>query len=985
MPRSVTPRSVTKPHRPRNRRPAYIVGIGGSAGGLEAFQEFFSRLPPDSGLAFVLIPHLDPTHKGMMPEIIARSTTMPVSEATDGALIRADSVYIIPPNKSMRVIKGRLELDEFTVPRGMRSPIDCFLDGLAKDQGSCAIAIILSGMGTDGTQGLRTVKENFGLAIVQDPKTARYDSMPQAAIDTGLVDYVLPVGDMPGKLLAYVALAGRSGQKPSLSERTLTHNLTKIFALLRTHTDHDFSLYKRSTIHRRVERRMHLHQLDSLRKYVQLLEANPHEIELLLKELLIGVTSFFRDADSFAVLADKALPSLVRGKAGNTLRVWVAGCSTGEEAYSLAMVLAESVEQQKLDGQVHLQIFATDVNKEAVDRARQGFYGEEIEANISNERLRRYCVKEDHGYRIHKRIRETVVFAPQNMIMDPPFTKVDLISCRNVLIYFTAELQKKLLPLFHYSLASGGLLFLGSAETIGTWSDLFVTVDAKWKIYRRRETPGARPDRTPPGQVLDPGVLTGPKRHNIGTPRQRPLPEVSRELLLHHFAPPAVLVNEAGDILYIHGKTGKFLEPASGEASLNLFSMAREGLRLELAGLIRKAHDQKQDVVARDVRIETNGSHGLVTVKVHPLSGLSGYRGLFLVAFEAVQASKPVPGKSTDGPRKNGKRVRELEQELALMGEQLSSTMEAMETSQEELKSANEELQSMNEELQSTNEELTTSKEEMQSMNEELVTVNAELQDKIEDLSQSNSDMKNLLNSTDLATVFVDNELNVKRFTPQTAKVINLIPTDVGRPLSDLATSLKYDRLSDDVLDVIENLASKEIQVETKTGQWFLMRIGPYRTLDNVIDGAVLTFTNITLMKELERSLGEKEDLVRRVLERMPVMLAAVGSDRTLTVWNSECERVTGYTAAEVIGNPDVLRWLVPDPAYRTELLTERRRLAGQVRNWEVRITCKDGTARTIALSNVSTSVAVRGWSEWGIATDITDRSRKDGAGSLSE
>ncbi len=494
-------------------KPVAIVGIGGSAGSLECFREFFACMPPDSGLAFVLIPHLDPTQKGMMPEIIGRFTRMPVTQADNDVAICANTVYIIPPNKSMQVSKGRLRLTEFTAPRGMRSPIDCFLEELGKDQGSRAIAVILSGMGADGVQGLQTVKENFGLILAQEPSSAMYEGMPKAAIDTGLVDYVIPVRDMPAKLLAYVAFAGQDDQKPLFSERAQATNLSKIFALLRTQTDHDFSLYKKSTIHRRIERRMHLHQLGSLPKYVQFLQANPHEVELLLKELLISVTSFFRDPESFTVLAERVLPPLVKSRAGESLRVWVAGCSTGEEAYSLSMLIAEALEQEKLEGQVQVQVFATDINREAVDRARQGFYRLDIEGAVSPERLRRFFVREDHGYRVQKRIRETVVFAPQNMIMDPPFTKLDVISCRNVLIYFTPELQQKLLPLFHYALSPGGILVLGSAETTGASSHLFATVDPKWKIYRRREAPGSGLRKTYPEKAI--AVMpTGRKRTN---------------------------------------------------------------------------------------------------------------------------------------------------------------------------------------------------------------------------------------------------------------------------------------------------------------------------------------------------------------------------------------------------------------------------------------------------------------------------------------
>ena len=754
-----------------------IVAIGASAGGLEALEQFISRVPPGSGMAYVIVQHLDPTHKGIMSELLQRSTGMKVTQIKDRTTVHPDCVYVIPPNNDLSILHGVLQLLAPTTARGLRLPIDFFFRALATDQQEHSIGVILSGMGSDGTLGLHAIKERAGLVLVQEPTTAKFDSMPRSAIEAGLADIVAPAGDLPEKILAYLQhkpLIAASGLE--LEDKSQSA-LEKVIVLLRVHTRNDFSLYKRNTLYRRIERRMGIHQITKMSAYVRYLQENSQELDLLFKELLIGVTNFFRDAAIWAELRTKVLPELLATRVpGQTLRAWVPGCSSGEEAYSLAMVFKEAVEELKPKANFSLQIFATDLDRDAIDKARLGLFPENITADVSPERLARFFSKEEHGYRVRREIREMVIFAPQNIIMDPPFTKLDFLSCRNLLIYLTTEVQKKLMPLFHFSLTPGGLLLLGSAETVGSSTDLFATVSGKSRLFRRIE-PVLRQEPVEFPSAFGMGRSTKTEDAPASKPSAS-LQSQADQLVLQHYAPPAVLANDKGDIFYISGRTGKYLEPAAGKANWNLFAMARIGLRYELASAFQKALRQKEAVTLHGLKVGTNGGTQHVDVSLQQLDEAGSLHGLIMVVFTDVVS--PVTAKATPTPG-HKKRQAESELELLQVRAEARATHEEMQTSQEEFRSANEELQSTNEELQSTNEELTTSKEEMQSLNEELQTVNAELQAKVDELSRASNDMKNLLDSTDIATLFLDRDLHVRRFTHQMTKIIKLIPSVVSR------------------------------------------------------------------------------------------------------------------------------------------------------------------------------------------------------------
>jgi two-component system CheB/CheR fusion protein len=910
-----------------------VVGIGASAGGLEAFEQFFTNLPPDTGLAFVLIQHLDPTHKSILTDLIKKYTTMEVMEVRDGTQTQPNCVYVIPPNKDMAILNGALYLMEPSAPRGLRQPIDFFFRSLAEDLKERAIGIVLSGTGSEGTLGLRAIKGEDGMVMAQDPGTAKYDGMPRSAIATGLVDYILPPDKMPEHLIAYVTHAPVY-KPPAGAEPAEEGNIIqKILVLVRSRTHHDFTHYKKNTIIRRIERRMAVHQISKKQDYLRFLQEDALEVKTLFKELLIGVTNFFRDPEAFVELRRKALPKTFASNSHH-IRVWVPACSTGEEAYSIAMLLQEYATEKKTDCVV--QIFGTDIDEEAIEKARIGIYPLSIAADVTPERLERFFVKEEnHQFRVKKELREMIVFAVQNVISDPPFSKLDLISCRNLLIYMDTELQRRLIHLFHYALKPNGFLFLGTSESVGPYSELYSTVDRKWKLYQRRDV----------------GVmLPHPEVHFHGTaelPTTAPdikltkttFRELAERALLENYSAAGVVIDEKYDIVYFYGSTAKYLTPAPGEASLNLLKMAREDLRFELANCVRRAHTENKPVLHPGLRVKTETGYQAVNLAVRPVPAPSNRR-LLLVLFEEASPLK-VRKEAEELPSMQGEtdiqgRIRELEQELASAKEYLQTTIEELETSNEELKSTNEELQSANEELQSTNEELETSKEEQQSVNEELVTVNSELQQKIELLSKVNDDMNNLLASTQVGTIFLDLEMNVQRFTPAVTEIINLIPSDVGRPLAHIASNLNYEHLLDSAREVLDSLIPKTVEVQTKDGRWYLMRIQPYRTTENVIEGVVVTFVDITQQKRMQSKLNEAAQCENIINTTHESFLLLDGSLKVIMA-NHAFYRTFRVKPTETVG-----RWLY-DLGNRQWDIPELRELLekviperGQIENYEV-------------------------------------------------
>jgi two-component system CheB/CheR fusion protein len=869
-----TPRE--EPVQTCDRAPCPVVGVGASAGGLEALQGLFAHLPSNPNLAFVVMQHRAMDRTSVMKSLIEKHTKLTVKDIQDGMKIEPATIYLAPAEKDVSVLRGVLFLVEPPPHSGAHLPIDSFLRTLAWDEAERAICIILSGTGSDGTLGLREVKAAGGMAMVQKEEQTKYDSMPRSAIETGMVDFILPVEKMGEQLAQYIHHPYLERRQTLEPEEKSEGQLQKIFLAIRHQTGHDFSHYKRNTIRRRIARRLAVHQIEDLDHYLKLLQASPDEAGILAREMLITVTNFFRDREAWESLREQVIHPLVAEKPPDTpLRIWVAGCATGEEAYTAAILF---LEQMGKDERHHpLQIFATDLDEESINVGRRGIYPKSIAADIAPARLKRFFTEEGNSYKIKNNIRETIVFAQHDLVKDSPFSKLDLVCCRNVLIYMDGSLQKKLIPMFHYTLNASGTLFLGESESVGTFADLFAPVDTRHKIFRRKPLGTSyEPELADVGYPL-PLEAARERPHAATAPQD--VAEVAERVILRDYSLPCVLIDEDFDIVYFNGDTSKFLGQPSGKPTTNIIQMARPEIHFKLNLLLKRAFHEKHMVVERDIQVRADDHYLETDIVVRPGAEAGTAQNLMLVVFksrlkekkpgEAVPLPTNIPTEEKDG------RIRALEQELQSTREYLQTTVEELETSNEELKSSNEELQSTNEELQSTNEELDTSREELQSTNEELRTVNAEHQEKIEDLSKAFDDQRNLLQTTDVATLFLDRELKIRRFTPAARQIFRLIERDVGRPLRDISTALQCPDFLPDIQHVLETLARVDKEVRCDGDAWYQMRVIPYRTAENVIDGVVVTFITIAEQKKAtaaaEQAAGFAEAIVETV--RQPLLV----------------------------------------------------------------------------------------------------------------
>ncbi len=899
-------KSSPDPHHEDSSSAISVVGIGASAGGLEAFKTFFQAMPTHSDMAFVLVQHLDPNHESMMTDLLAKYTQMPVLEIENDMLIVPNTVFMIPPNKYLFVKNGRLHLTEPVVKRGMRMPIDFLFRSMAEELQERAICIVLSGTGADGTLGLRAIKGEGGTALVQEPSSAQYDGMPQNAISTGLVDFILPPEQMPKALMKYVQHARWDLVDPNALAVTKPDDLQSILSLLRTRTNHDFRCYKKGTLLRRIHRRISLRQAENYSVYLKLLRDDAAEVKALLRDLLIGVTSFFRDPEAWNQLEKHALTQILAKKDSNShFRIWVPGCCSGEEAYSLAMLIMEL--QSKLGTNCNVQIFASDIDDTALETARNGLYPENIAADVTPERLQRFFDSEEGFYRVNKPIRDMIVFANQNLVRDPPFSKLDLISCRNLLIYLDSTIQKQIISLMHFALTEGGYLFLGPSESTAQQEHLFETVVKKWRIYRRIGFNQRYLADFPALSLNDDRQQHRPQHGLPREPRPGSITALAHEILLEEYVPATAIVNRRAEAIYYHGPISNYLELTSGEPTRNIIEMAREGLKVKLRSGLQRSIRLNETVLISS-HIQNNRNSPIVNIKIRPLNTPSGAEGLLLVTFENDKDAV-TQTQTAEVTEQLPEEMRQLEYELTATREDLQSTIEELETSNEELKASNEEVMSMNEELQSTNEELETSKEELQSLNEELTTVNNQLQERVQELEGANNDIDNLLNSTSVATLFLDRQFQVRRFTPSATRLFRLIPSDVGRHLEDIALRFTNGHLLDIAKQVLSDLQPVEKTIIGEDGSYYLSRILPYRTSDDRIDGVVLTFIDITTLKRLEDELRISEDRFRCFMDNSPAIAWIKDAEGRYVFINKAYENRFDVQLKEFSGKTDADLW----------------------------------------------------------------------------
>ncbi|ADB15876.1 MCP methyltransferase/methylesterase, CheR/CheB with PAS/PAC sensor [Pirellula staleyi DSM 6068] len=908
-------------------RPEFpVAGLVASAGGLDAFKKFFAAMPADSGIAFVLIPHLAPTHSSLMVELVARQTSMPVVEATEGMAVEANRVYIIPPNKNMTIEGGVLRLTGPVERVSWQTSIDFFLRSLADDQMEKAICIILSGTGSHGTLGLKAVKAAGGIALVQDPSTADYPGMPASAIATGLADHVLPVEQMPEVLVKDVRHFLANGGRVIAEVEEAPDHLNQLLALLRARTKFDFRGYRKKMLARRLERRLGLSNFENLADFLAHLRQHPEEVKQLARDLLISVTRFFRDPEAFHYLETEVVAPLLQTKDADTpFRVWVPGCATGEEPYSIAMLLLEH--QSLAQNPCRLQIFATDIDEPALEIARRGLYPDEIAADVSPERLARFFTRVDEvHWQVSKQLRETVTFAFQNLIADAPFSRMDVISCRNVLIYLEPDVQRKVLALLHFALKPGGYLFLGPSETIGRQTELFEPVSKKWRIYKRTG-PLRAEDLQFPVTQSEPRPALPPSTNRAPVPPK--LAELAQNSLLRRFDLACVVINRNYEVLHFAGPTEDYLVQPGGAPTQNLFAMARPGLASKLRVVIRRAIRENSPQRINDAILRRAGEPCRVNIEAEPLHTSKQTTGLLLISFQAQRhpAGESPLDLGARGETDEPDLLHQLERELETTRDDLQNTIEQLESANEELKGSNEEVMSMNEELQSANEELETSKEELHSYNEELSTVNNQLHDKIEEVESATNDMANLLDTTDIPTIFLDGSLRIKLFTPASSRMFRIIATDRGRSIGDIVKRFIDDDLLPEIQQLLRNLIPREKEVRAEDGRWYVRRILPYRTLDNRIDGVVITFVDITERKLTAEGVAQQHAKVVEtsagVLHNREAHLAAIldaAADAIITIdakgliqsVNAAAERMFGYAADEMIGQN--VKMIMPSP-----------------------------------------------------------------------